>query len=94
MRRCTFDVLVFSTGLTWGLLPGGGFEGQGGLLFFVGAFGRHATPKPKSHLSGANYIFNKTRNFTAVSNQRIIFVVSIFSDKYLIYYIKVEISKL
>ena len=34
-----FDVLVFSTGLKWGEPPGGGYGGQGGLLFFVGAFG-------------------------------------------------------
>ena len=40
MGRCTFDVLVFSTGLKWGVPPGGDFGGQGGLLFFVGAFGR------------------------------------------------------
>ena len=31
--------LVFITGLNWGVPPGGGYEGQGGLLFFVGAFG-------------------------------------------------------
>jgi hypothetical protein len=32
-------VLVFSTGLTWGVPPGGGYRGQGGILLFVGDFG-------------------------------------------------------
>ena len=32
-------VLDFSTGLKWGVPPGGGYGCQGGLLFFVGAFG-------------------------------------------------------
>jgi hypothetical protein len=34
-----FFLLVFTTGLKWGVPPGGGYGGQGGLLFFVGAFG-------------------------------------------------------
>ena len=34
-----FDALVFSTGLKLGVPPGGGYGGQGGLLFFVVAFG-------------------------------------------------------
>ena len=32
MRRCTFNEQVFSTGLKWGVPPGGGYGGQGGLL--------------------------------------------------------------
>jgi hypothetical protein len=39
VRKCTFDVLAFSTSLKLGVPPGGGYGGQGGLLFFLGAFG-------------------------------------------------------
>ena len=31
--------LIFTIGLKWGVPPGGGYGCQGGLLFFVGAFG-------------------------------------------------------
>ena len=31
--------LIFISGLKWGVPPGGGYGCQGGLLFFVGAFG-------------------------------------------------------
>ena len=37
--RSTFDVLVFSYGLKQRVPPGGGYGGQGNLLFVVGAFG-------------------------------------------------------
>ena len=35
-----FFVLVLCTGVKWGVPPGGGYGGQMGLLFIVGAFGR------------------------------------------------------
>ena len=39
VRRCTFDVLVFSTGLKWGVTPGGGYGGQGGSIVLCGLVG-------------------------------------------------------
>ena len=36
-----FFVLILCTGLKWGVPPGGGNGCRGGLLFFVGAFGRY-----------------------------------------------------
>ena len=39
VRRCIYFFLVFSSGLIWGVPPWGGYGCQGGLLFFVGAFG-------------------------------------------------------
>ena len=39
VRRCTFDVLVFCTGLKWRVPPGVAMGVKRDLLFFVGVFG-------------------------------------------------------